>query len=182
MNSCGYIGGQTPAPGWEIMNVLPGPHVDHLGNANDLSRFPDASLEAIYSSHTLEHFDYQHELMATLKEWHRALGPFGTLYVSVPDLDVLAELFLDKTNLTVNEHFMVMRMMFGGHTDPHDYHGVGLNADFLVAFLEEAGFSLIRKVDEFRIFQDCSSMRFKDKLISLNVVARKLPSQATVTP
>jgi predicted SAM-dependent methyltransferase len=57
-----HIGGQTPAPGWEIMDILPGPHVDHLGNAGDLSRFPDNSLDEIYASHTLEHFDYRFEL------------------------------------------------------------------------------------------------------------------------
>lgn len=158
------------------MNVLPGPHVDHLGNANDLSRFPDCSLNEIYASHTLEHFDYQSELLSTLKEWRRALKPFGTLYVSVPDMDILAKLFLDKDLLTAAERFFVMRMMFGGHTDRHDYHGVGLNEDFLGYFLREAGFELTRKVSEFRIFKDTSSMRFKDELISLNMVARKLPT------
>lgn len=173
-----HIGGTAPAPGWEIMNVLPGPHVDHLGNASNLSRFPDCSLDEIYSSHTVEHFDYKAELLSTLKEWHRALKPFGTIYVSVPDMDVLARLLLDKDNLTADERFFVMRMMFGGHMDEHDYHAVGLNEDFLTYFLHTAGFSLIRKVEEFRIFHDTSSMRFKGHLISLNMIARKLPGQA----
>ena len=172
-----HIGGQEPAAGWEIMNILPGPHVDHLGNAHDLSRFPDASFQEIYASHTLEHFDYQGELLSTLKEWHRALQPLGTLYVSVPDLDILARLLLDKSRLNVDDRFAVMRMMFGGHMDRHDFHGVGLNEDFLTYFLHEAGFVLIQKVDRFRLFQDTSNMEFKGELISLNMVARKLPNR-----
>lgn len=170
-----HIGGETAQADWEIMNVLPGPAVDHVGNANDLSRFADGSLDRIYASHVLEHFDYQSELLATLKEWHRVLRPFGTLYVSVPDLDELARLLLDRDGLTVDQRFAVMRMMFGGHMDPHDFHGTGLNEDFLTYFLDQAGFAMIRRVDEFRIFEDTSSFRFKDRLISLNMVARKLP-------
>jgi predicted SAM-dependent methyltransferase len=46
-----------------------GAHVDHVRNANDLSRFPDCSLDEINSSHTLEHFDYRSEMIVTLREW-----------------------------------------------------------------------------------------------------------------
>jgi predicted SAM-dependent methyltransferase len=168
-----HIGGIEPGEGWEIMNICSGPHVDHLGNANDLSRFPSGSFSAIYASHILEHFDYQGELLATLKEWHRALKVSGTLYVSVPDLDVLAQLFLGEGQ-TVDERFSLMRMMFGGHLNQHDFHGSGLNEDFLTYFLNEAGFSMIMKVDEFRMFRDASSTKYNNELISLNMVARKL--------
>jgi predicted SAM-dependent methyltransferase len=102
------------------------------------------------------------------------LKPFGTLYLSVPDLDTLARLFLNKDLLTL-ERFFVMRMIFGGHVNEQDFHLAGLNQEFLENYLQEAGFRLMRKVDEFRIFPDTSSMRFKDVLISLNMVARKLP-------
>jgi predicted SAM-dependent methyltransferase len=172
-----HIGGEERSEGWEILNILPGPHVDHLGNANDLSRFSDGSFQEIYASHTVEHFDYQNELLATLKEWHRVLRPFGTLYLSVPDLDVMARLLLDKERLNVDDRFAVMRMMFGGHMDPHDFHGVGLNEDFLTYFLHEAGFAMMQKVDKIGLFQDTSDMEFKGELISLNMVARKLTNR-----
>ncbi len=171
-----HVGGNAAAPGWEIMEVLPGPHVDHLGNANDLSRFSDASFDDIYASHVVEHFDYNGELLSALREWNRVLKPSGTLYVSVPDLDVLARLFSARNLLNPIERFHVMRMIFGGHTDAHDYHYVGLNQEFLYTYLSEAGFGDVRRVAEFGIFNDTSSMRFKGELISLNMIARKTPA------
>lgn len=172
-----HIGGTIPAQGWEILNILPGPHVDHLGNASELSRFPDGSFNDVYASHVVEHLDYRGVLLSTLKEWNRILKPFGRLYISVPDLDVLARLFIDRDRLTVDERFHVMRMMFGGHVDEYDYHLVGLNREFLEDFLIEAGFGLINKVDEFGLFQDTSNMRVKGELISINLVAKKVASQ-----
>lgn len=175
-----HIGGTTPAQGWEILNVLPGPHVDHLGNAGDLSRFPDCTFDDIYASHVVEHFDYRHDLPATLKEWLRVLIPSGKLYISVPDLDTLARLFIDKERLTADERFHVMRMMFGGHVDEHDYHNCGLNEEFLRTYLYNAGFVNIRRVDRFAIFADTSSMVFKGLSISLNLIAEK-PMQGAST-
>lgn len=171
-----HIGGEVAVAGWEILNVVPGPSVDHIGNANDLSQFMDGSFNTIYASHVLEHFDYKDELQSALKEWNRVLKPFGWLYVSVPDIDVLAKLLLAKSLLSFHERFHVMRMMFGGHMDAHDYHAVGLNEELLEYYLKSAGFGAMAKVDTFNIFQDTSCMTFKDEPISLNMVARKLAS------
>jgi predicted SAM-dependent methyltransferase len=168
-----HIGGTAFSAEWEILNALPGPHVDHIGNANDLSRFSDNVFSEIYASHIVEHLDYNGELQAALKEWYRVLKPGGRIYISVPDLDILARLFIDKTQLTLDERFAVMRMMFGGHVDKFDYHVVGLNHEILAAYLLAAGFETIVRTDEFRIFQDTSSMRYKGTLISLNLTAVK---------
>lgn len=156
-----------------MLNALPAPYVDHVCNANDLSQFANETFGEIYASHVVEHLDYTGELVATLKEWHRVLTPGGRLYVSVPDLDTLAQLILAKDRLTVNERFFVMRMVFGGHIDRYDYHMVGLNEDFLTEFLTAAGFMNLRRVAEFGLFTDTSSMRFKDVPISLNLIAEK---------
>jgi predicted SAM-dependent methyltransferase len=168
-----HIGGTVRTDGWEVLNANPGPHVDHVCNANDLSQFADASFEVVYSSHVVEHLDYNGELQATLKEWHRVLAPAGRIYVSVPDLDVLARLFLERRQLTPDDRFFVMRMMFGGHVDQYDYHVVGLNQEFLAGFLHGAGFVNIRKVDRFGLFADTSNMLYKGVPISLNMIAHK---------
>ena len=168
-----HIGGKVRVPGWEVLNALPGPYVDHLGNANDLSQFPDNTFSAIYASHLVEHLDYVNELTATLKDWCRVLVPGGKVYISVPDLDVLARLFLDKKQLTSRDRFRVMRMMFGGHVSPYDYHQVGLAWDFLSGYLQEAGFTQIDRVENFGLFDDTSKLKFKGVLISLNVIAQK---------
>lgn len=168
-----HIGGKVRSDGWEVLNALPGHCVDHVCNANNLSRFPDNSFSEIYASHVVEHLDYTGELAATLKEWNRVLEPGGRIYISVPDLDTLAGLILSKDKLTVNERYYVMRMIFGGHLDQYDYHVVGLNEDFLTEFLTAAGYVNISRVKDFGLFDDTSSMLFKDVAISLNMIAEK---------
>lgn len=121
----------------------------------------------------MEHLDYKTELRSTLKEWHRVLEPDGKIYISVPDMDILARLFPDKDGHTIDERFEVMRMMFGGHVDKYDYHVVGLDEEFMIAYLKVAGFDSIERANKFGIFQDASSARFKGELISLNLIATK---------
>jgi len=161
------------ADGWEVLNAVAGPHVDHLCNANDLSQFADETFAEIYASHVVEHLDYKDELIATLKEWNRVLVPGGIIYVSVPDLDILANLLLEKNKLNLEERFFVMRMIFGGHLDQYDYHVVGLNEEFLGFFLHHAGYVNMRRVNNFGLFDDHSAGEFKGVAISANVIAEK---------
>ncbi len=168
-----HIGGTLRARGWEILNAVAGSHVDHLGNARDLSRFVDQSFDVLYASHVLEHFDYMNELGHTLTEWFRVLKPGGTLYASVPDLDILAQLFLMQDKLNPDERFFVMRMIFGGHIDAHDYHQVGLNREFFTDYLTHAGFTHIRRVESFGLFQDTSETLFRGMPVSVNLIAAK---------
>jgi predicted SAM-dependent methyltransferase len=170
-----HIGGTTPSELWEILNAIPAPYVDHVCNANDLSQFSDNTFVEIYASHIVEHLDYKDELLATLKEWNRVLEPGGKLYISVPDMDTLAKLFIEKNKLSGDERFLVMRMIFGGHVDKYDYHVVGLNDEFLAGYLNAAGFKNIEivKGGGFGLFDDTSSMLFKGVLISLNMIAEK---------
>jgi predicted SAM-dependent methyltransferase len=168
-----HIGGQVRTPGWEVLDANPGPCVDHVADAGNLRGFEDNVFAAIYASHVVEHFDYQGQLVETLKEWHRVLAPSGTLYVSVPDLDILALLFIDRSRLSPQDRFLVMRMIFGGHIDKHDYHLVGLNEEFLTGYLHAGGFTGMRRVTSFGLFQDTSSLELKGTPISLNMIATK---------
>ncbi len=74
-------------------------------------------------------FPYGPVLLITLEisEWNRVLVPGGKIYIGVPELDILALLFLQKDKLTMDERFFIMRIMYGGHIDQYDYHVVGLN-------------------------------------------------------
>lgn len=167
-----HIGGLQPKPGWEILNAAAGSSVDHVGSAADLSRFPDETFLEIYSSHVLEHLDFKAELQAGLREWCRVLTKGGKLYVSVPDLDTLSRLIL-RPDLSLSHRFHVVRMIFGAHSDEHDYHKVGLNFEILKHFLNEAGFVRIERVSDFGLFNDTSTLVFADESISLNVTAYK---------
>jgi predicted SAM-dependent methyltransferase len=168
-----HIGGQVRVQGWEVIDANPGPCVDHVGNAGDLSRFPAATFTDVYASHVLEHFDYKDELFATLQEWSRVLVSGGMLHVSVPDMDILARLFCDRENMTAQDRFTAMRMIFGGHVDRYDYHMVGLNDEFLVEYLAKAGFKNIRRVEKFGLFNDTSMATLRGVPISLNMTAIK---------
>ena len=167
-----HIGGKIKKTGWEIVDVYDADHVDHNRNANDLSIFEEGTFAEVYASHVLEHFEYRFDLMPTLKEWRRVLQDGGRLFVSVPDLTTLCQLFVDDS-LTPQEKFDVMRMMFGGHMNQHDFHLVGLDAVFLGDFLKQAGFINIRRVDSFGLFDDTSKTRFKGNPISCNMIAEK---------
>lgn len=167
-----HIGGREKRDGWMILDALPGPTVDHVGNCTDLSFLPDASCAEVYASHVLEHLGYDSELPKTLAGIYRVLRPGGRLRAAVPDLETLCRLFLDRS-LDGNGRFHVMRMMFGGRTTAYDVHYAGLNFEFLSAYLREVGFRDIRRVPEFGLFNDTSTLVFGNVPISLNVEARK---------
>jgi predicted SAM-dependent methyltransferase len=177
-----HIGGKVGSDGWEVLNAAPGPCVDHVCNANNLSQFADNTFAEIYASHVVEHFDYYRELTDTLKEWNRVLKPGGRVLISVPDLDILSELILAKDKLDVYERFFVMRMMFGGHVDKYDYHAVGLNEEFLTLFLRDCGYVNIQRVQSFDLFDDTSNMLFKGAPVSLNMTAEKPPASESSDP
>jgi hypothetical protein len=65
-----------------------------------------------------------------------------------------------------------MRAIFGAQDDKHDEHKVGLWEELLFALLREAGFGDIRRVPLFGMFQDASTLVFRNRLVSLNLVAR----------
>ena len=165
------IGGVEPTDGWENFNIQEGESVDHVGDAADLSRFEDATFEAVYSSHTLEHWSYR-DVPAVLQEWHRVLQPGGMLYVSVPDMAILAYLYLHP-NITFPERIHLMRVIYGGHVDPYDYHRCGLDEVFLGAMLVSVGFEEPERVPDFEIFDDTSKLVLLGQLISVNMRARK---------
>lgn len=168
-----HIGGTVAREGWEVLNAIPAEWVDHVGRAEDLSRFADGTFAEIYASHVLEHLGYQSALPAALAEWHRVLAPNGCLMVSVPDLDTLCELYSNRDALGPEQRFAIMRMMFGGQVDQYDFHCVGLNEELLSSYLSGAGFVEIRRVNDFGVFEDCSTLVFAGRPISLNLEARK---------
>jgi predicted SAM-dependent methyltransferase len=169
-----HIGGQEVSQGWTILDVEERPEVDIVSDASCLDVIASESVSVIYASHVVEHFHYglDSKLIKTLSEWHRVLQPGGQLLISVPDLKTLCWLFLNP-NFTVNERHHIMRIIFGGQTNQYDVHYAGFDYEILGSYLQEAGFSEVEQVSEFNLFNDCSSLRILDTLISLNVVATK---------
>ena len=168
-----HIGGKKSHPDWEIFDAIERDNVDHVGDAADFSRFPDGEFKKIYASHVLEHCAYLNVLIPTLTEWGRVLAPDGEMMISVPDLDVLCRLFLDKENLTIGQRYVITRMMFGGQNNEYDFHYAGLNIELLNHYAKMSGLKIKHRVKRFNLFPDYSGHVFAGELISLNVVLVK---------
>jgi predicted SAM-dependent methyltransferase len=72
------LGNFSPVIPWDLHKNLP---------------FPDGSCDAIYSCHSLEHFD-QRDAKNLLFECRRVLKPNGILRIVVPDLENIAKTYL----------------------------------------------------------------------------------------
>lgn len=122
--------------------------------------YADGSVDVLYASHLLEHFDYDNEVAAVLKEWARVLRPGGLMRISVPDVEKLCKQ-RDRTNAVVYD-----RMLLGGHKDSTDRHGALFDDTKLRQAMGEAGIGDIGPFAPFAA--DCSMLP-----ISLNIEGRK---------
>jgi predicted SAM-dependent methyltransferase len=163
------IGGVKYHPGYRNVNIQQLPSVDHNWDCRKID-CDDDSVDEIYASHVLEHLSYQGDAMDALFEWYRVLKPGGMLRVSVPNLPTLCELYL--RTLGKDRHH-IMRIIYGGQVDAHDFHHAGYDFGTLSALLKGAGFSAVRQVQRFGIFDDCSGIKLADTYISLNIEAKK---------
>ena len=166
-----HIGGLNKKDGWEIFNTELGTGVDEAGNAIDLSVYADETFCEVYTSHVLEHFSRK-SITKVLTEWRRVLEPGGVLYVAVPDLKVLFDLYLNG-NLSTQNKIRVLHMVYGSQTDRYDYHKFGFEFEMLRGLLGTAGFCSVARTESFGLFNDCSEIQFEGKRISLNVIAIK---------
>lgn len=71
-------------------DIDPDVNPDIIGTITDMSGVESESVEAIYSSHNVEHV-FPHEVPKMLSEFWRVLKPGGFLVVTCPDLRAVAE-------------------------------------------------------------------------------------------
>lgn len=67
---------------------------DLVGTMTDMSAVASESVDAIFSSHNIEHL-YPHEVPVALKEFRRVLKPDGFLVITCPDLQSVCQLVAD---------------------------------------------------------------------------------------
>jgi SAM-dependent methyltransferase len=98
---CGPARSPDVAPGlrgaqWhEIrLDIDPWVHPDIVASIVDMPTVPTGCVDAVYSSHNLEHLS-PHEVPLALAEFRRVLKPDGVLIVTCPDLQAVARLIAD---------------------------------------------------------------------------------------
>ena len=86
---------RTPFAGsqWQEVRFDINPDVtpDLVGSLTDLGAVADGSMDAVFSSHNLEHL-YAHEVPRALAEFRRVLRPGGIAVITCPDLQTIAAL------------------------------------------------------------------------------------------
>lgn len=72
-------------PGFETLDAVKGPLVDHVGDCRNMRKlFKDGSFDLVYASHVIEHIEW-YEVEDTIKEWARILKPGGWLEIHTVD-------------------------------------------------------------------------------------------------
>lgn len=101
-------------PDWRELRLDIDPNVqpDIVASLTDMGAVPDASVDAIWSSHNLEHL-YAHEVPLALREFRRVLKPEGFLLVTLPDLQAVAKLVAEG-----HDDAVVMRTRVEGREGP----------------------------------------------------------------
>jgi len=76
------------------LDIDPAVAPDILGTMTDMAEVADGSMDALYSSHNVEHL-YAHEVPLAFAEFFRVLKPGGFAVVTCPDLQSLGQLLAE---------------------------------------------------------------------------------------
>lgn len=77
-----------------LLDIDPSAQPDVIGTMTDMSAVASESVEAIYSSHNIEHL-YPHEVPVAFAEFLRVLKPDGFFVVTCPDLQSVCKLIAE---------------------------------------------------------------------------------------
>lgn len=78
--------------GWSELrfDINPAVRPDIVGTITNMQGVADASVDAVYSSHNIEHV-FAHEVAGVLREFLRVLRPEGFAVITCPDIEVVAQ-------------------------------------------------------------------------------------------
>lgn len=99
--------------------------------------FNDNSVDYILANDVLEHFSHR-ETNKLLNEWSRILKPGGEIEIRCPNLKLQIQAYLrGDWNADIASY-----MIFGGQTNPGDYHCIGFDENSIKNHLAAAGFEV----------------------------------------
>ena len=125
---------------------------DIVGTMLDMSAVSDASVDAVFSSHNIEHL-YPHEVPLALKEFLRVLRSAGFAVITCPDLQSVCALVADdkltETAYTAPAGPIAPLDILYGHRPPMACgylfmaHRCGFTQKVLIGTLQSSGFATI---------------------------------------
>jgi SAM-dependent methyltransferase len=154
---CGYPTRQGVHPTFQgaewrelRLDIDPTVNPDIVCSMTDMHPIATSSIDAVWSSHNLEHLQ-RHEVPLALSEFMRVLRPGGQMLLTLPDLQRIAELVAsdgleDEAYRSPSGPITPLDMIYG-HTpslargNRHMAHKTGFTARTLGQILVEAGFA-----------------------------------------
>lgn len=128
---------------------------DLVGTMTDLSAVPNKYVDAVYSSHNIEHL-YPHDVPLALQEFKRVLKPDGFVLITCPDLQsvcalVAADKLTEPAYQSGQGPISPLDILYGHRAAMQDgnlymAHRCGFTSKVLAATLQNAGFSSLVKV------------------------------------
>ena len=152
-------------PHWRELRLDIDPSVepDIVGTMLDMSAVPDGSVDAVYSSHNIEHL-YPHEVPAALKEFRRVLKSDGFIVITCPDLQSVCQFIVDdkltdEAYLSPAGPIAPIDILYGYRPEMENgnlymAHRSGFTEKTLICSLQAAGFSSIHSMRRGHPFYD----------------------------
>ncbi len=141
--------------GWvEVrLDIDPNVRPDIVASLTDMTVVPSETVDAVWSSHNLEHL-YAHEVPVALAEFHRVLKRGGFALVTMPDLEqvaqfVAADKLEDVVYVSPAGPITALDCLYGHRgmvATGNEFmaHKTGFTATSLTKHLRNAGFSDVR--------------------------------------
>lgn len=142
-------------PGWREVrfDIDPDVHPDIIGTMTDMSAVESGSMDALYSSHNVEHL-YDHEVPIAFAEFLRVLKPGGSAIITCPDLQSIGQLLAegkleDAAYIAPAGAITPLDILFGlrssiARGNHFMAHKTGYTGETLGRKLQRAGFATIR--------------------------------------
>jgi len=137
------------------LDIDPGVAPDIIATITDMHAVADASVDAVWSAHNVEHL-FAHEVPLALAEFRRVLRPEGFALITVPDLQRAAELvaqdqLAEPAYVSPAGPIAPLDMLYGHGAaiaagNHFMAHRTGFTARTLDAALRHAGFGTVRVI------------------------------------
>jgi SAM-dependent methyltransferase len=132
--------GSVNHPKFINIDGLPAPHIHYIRPIDNLAPFKDNSVNLVYACHCLEHFSHL-KVSEVLAEWLRVLKKDGILRLSVPDFDLLLDIYKENGN-DINT---ILLPLMGGQNYKFNFHMILFNFSSLESLLKKTGFRQVEK-------------------------------------